>query len=391
MHTNQRPTLHGDVSQVGQRTLPSRFPSLDGWRALSILMVLGEHSIYTYDCPPRTSHRLDTIFDGSLGVRFFFVISGFLITYLLLKEHAETGALNIKRFYARRALRILPVYFVFLAVVGALQMFTPLHQPAITWIGNLTFTTNFLPLTWTTGHLWSLAVEEQFYLFWPILLCLAGLQNTRRILGLLCVPIIVAPICRAVSHAGVSPEWARPFFQPYSSLNQFDSLAVGCMAAVLLVRYYDRVPAIFNRFGSVICFTGCVFILIPQMLIKAFVAESFTATFAGSFQAFGFALLLLQSALFPRIYFPLNWRIVRQVGVLSYSIYIWQQLFCTDPANYGLPRVWFMSFHGWQWAVLVVALCSYYCLEKPLMALRARFRPSANGNASPSNTPKIAS
>lgn len=376
MHTNQRAASQNEGSEVGQETLPSRFPSLDGWRAVSILMVLGEHSIYTYDCPPRTSRVLGAIFDGSLGVRFFFVISGFLITYLLLKEHTETGSLNVKGFYARRALRILPVYFAFLAVVFALQLFTRFHQPKIAWLGNLTFTTNFLPLSWTTAHLWSLAVEEQFYLLWPILLCFVGLQNTRRILGLLCVPIVLAPICRAISHAGVSAASARPLFQTYSSLNQFDALSIGCMAAVLFVRYYDRLPRIFDRFGGIICLTGCVFVLIPQMLIKAFVAESFTATFAATFQSFGFVFLLLQSALWPKIYSPLNWRIVRQIGVLSYSIYIWQMLFCTDPSVYGLPHVWFLSFHGWWFAVLLVALCSYYLLERPLMALRSRFRPS---------------
>ena len=197
-------------------------------------MVLGEHAIYTFDCPPKVGKFLDTYFDGSLGVRFFFVISGFLITYLLLKEHAQTGKLSLQNFYARRALRILPVYFVYLAVVFALQLLTPYHQPGITWVGNLTFTTNFLPTNWTTAHLWSLAVEEQFYLLWPLILTLAGPQNLRRVLSLLCVPIIAAPVCRAISYFPMQPAVIRPFFQSYSFFYQFDSLAVGCLAAVLL-------------------------------------------------------------------------------------------------------------------------------------------------------------
>jgi len=82
--------------------LPSRLPSLDGWRALSICLVLVEHSLYTFDCPPKTGRFLQAYFDGSLGVRFFFVISGFLITYLLLKEHLETGKISLRNFYARR-------------------------------------------------------------------------------------------------------------------------------------------------------------------------------------------------------------------------------------------------------------------------------------------------
>lgn len=377
IETNQGGISDRGVPSGNEGVLPSRFPSLDGWRAVSILMVLGEHSLYTFDVPPRTGHTFETIFDGSLGVRFFFVISGFLITYLLLKEQRETGQLDLRRFYVRRALRILPVYFVFLFVVFALQLFTPLHQPGISWVGNLTFTTNFLPLFWTTGHLWSLAVEEQFYLFWPILLAFIGIRNTRRILIVLCVPIVVAPICRALGYNGIPITWLRPFFQKYSSLNQFDSLAVGCMAAVLLMNYYGRVNEIFDRFGAIICLAGCILVLIPEMLIKAYVAESFTPWLAPTLQVFGFALLLLQSILVAKFYLPLNWRIIRQIGVLSYSIYIWQMLFCSDPSTYGFPKVWFLSFHWWWLSVLLIAICSYYFLEKPLMALRSRFRPAA--------------
>jgi len=91
-----------------------RLPSLDGWRAVSILIVLGFHCTFASGFPSALRPVFHWLFDGSLGVRFFFVISGFLITWLLLCEHEQRGAINLRSFYIRRALRILPVYLVFL-------------------------------------------------------------------------------------------------------------------------------------------------------------------------------------------------------------------------------------------------------------------------------------
>jgi peptidoglycan/LPS O-acetylase OafA/YrhL len=369
----------GDANADGQSVLPSRFPSLDGWRAVSILLVLGEHSLFTFDCPSKAGKILSTYFDGGLGVRFFFVISGFLITYLLLKEHRQTGKFSLQKFYARRALRILPVYFVYLAVVFALQLLTPYRQPGITWLANLTFTTNYVPTNWTTGHLWSLAVEEQFYLLWPVALSLAGPQNLRRVLSLLGVPIVLAPICRAIAYERFAPASLEPFFQPYSFLNQFDSLAIGCLAAVLFVQYHDKISAGITRFSRTNLLAGVALVIVPQVLVKSWVAvyvpELLTETVANTFQAFGFAMLLVQSVLTPRLFGPLNWPVVAKIGVLSYSIYIWQMLFSNNPARFGLSYPWFMSFRFWWLAVLLVALCSYYFLEKPLMGFRRYFRP----------------
>jgi len=369
----------GTVIAEAQSHFPSRFSSLDGWRALSILMVMGEHSIFTVGCTPGAEKFLETYFDGSLGVRFFFIISGFLITYLLLKEHAQTGKISLRKFYARRALRILPVYFVYLAVVFVLQLCTPYSQPEITWAANLTFTTNYVPTNWTTGHLWSLAVEEQFYLLWPLALSFAGPQNLRRVLSLLCVPIIVAPICRAIAYARVAPVPLKPFFQSYSFLDQFDSLAVGCLAAVLFVHHYDKIFALLNQFSRTNLLTGVALVIVPQVLVKSWVAvyvpEALTETLANTFQAFGFAMLLMQSVMVPRLFGPLNWTIISKIGVLSYSIYIWQMLFSNNPARFGLSYPWFMSFRFWWLAVLLVAACSYYFLEKPVMTLRRHFRP----------------
>lgn len=366
------------VKVAGKESFPSRLPSLDGWRALSIFLVLGDHSVYTFDIPTRARSLFGAVFDGNLGVRFFFVISGFLITYLLLKEYAQTGALSVRNFYARRGLRILPVYLMYLGVVFVLQTFTPLRQFGSAWAANFTFTTNFVPLVWPTGHLWSVAVEEQFYLLWPILLCLAGLQNTRRILMLLLVPIVSGPISRVLSHILPSGIWISPFFQRYSSFNYFDSVALGCMSAVLLMRYRNEVRIISVRLPRAIFLASAAFIVVPQILVKCFVAAWLTVPLGPTLQAIGFSLLLLLSILSPQFFKPLNSVLVRQIGVLSYSIYIWQMLFCTNPKAFGLPHVWFLSFYGWWWMALLVAICSYYCLEKPLMSLRARLRCASN-------------
>src|SRR6266853_579283 len=100
----------------------SRLPSLDGWRALSILLVLGAHSEHTAGFPPQLDSLFKWIFDGDVGVRFFFIISGFLITWLMLHEEKHSGRVNLWHFYARRALRIIPVYCAFLCALAGLQL-----------------------------------------------------------------------------------------------------------------------------------------------------------------------------------------------------------------------------------------------------------------------------
>jgi peptidoglycan/LPS O-acetylase OafA/YrhL len=356
----------------------ARFPSLDGWRAVSILLVLGSHCKVTAGFPQSLDRVFYWLFDGDLGVRCFFVISGFLITYLLLQENIQTGSISLRNFYIRRALRILPVYFVFLLVVFLLQIFTPFHQSLVVWIGNLTFTTDFLPTTWTTGHLWSLAVEEQFYLLWPLLLVWVGLKgNGRTAFYILGISLIVAPICRVINrlaYADVLPPIFHRLFPWSSFLNYFDSLAVGCITAILLTQNKPQLSAVLNRSKWNSILLGLALVLFPYILGKMFPTAISIAALSPVFQAAGFAILILQSILSPQCFKPLNWAVVRNLGILSYSIYIWQMIFCSDPQNFGWLHVWFMSFPGWLLAALLAALLSYHGLEKPLMRLRARFR-----------------
>ena len=139
-----------------------RLPSLDGLRALSIGLVLFAHSH-----PPEKFEKV-AFYCGNLGVRIFFVISGFIITWLLLQEAKSNGGISLKDFYIRRIARIFPAYYTYLAVVFFLDRAGLLNGGSnIQRILNILFLANYGPCEGPTGVLWSLGVEEQFYLLWP--------------------------------------------------------------------------------------------------------------------------------------------------------------------------------------------------------------------------------
>jgi peptidoglycan/LPS O-acetylase OafA/YrhL len=364
-------------------TVGSRLPSLNGWRAVSIALVLVSHFPHAAGFPVA---KLYAIWwwasHGDLGVRFFFVISGFLITRLIILENDRVGHVSLKNFYIRRALRILPVYFVFILTLFWLSLFTPFRQTASIWWHNLTFTTNFvdfgsLARWWTSSHLWSLAVEEQFYLGWPAVFVFAGIAaNSRRASLLLGIPILLAPAWREMSHTGWYPPILSRLFTTFSFFNYCDSLAVGCAAAILFSRRRELVRDHLEHWLKETSIVAALLIALPAILSKLQGARFIVYPLGPTAQACGFAALLLQSIFFPNlgIYRVLNWRWVSFFGVLSYSIYIWQEIFCSSPESFGLPPVWWMSFPGWVVPVFGVAFLSYYCLERPLLKLRAKLR-----------------
>jgi peptidoglycan/LPS O-acetylase OafA/YrhL len=353
-----------------------KLPSLDGWRMVSISLVLLAHCVYATGFPENLQPGLDWFGLGDLGVRFFFVISGFLITWLLLQEQEKHAAISLKNFYIRRALRILPVYFLYLFILGFLTRYS---QSTSAWLANLTFTTNFFWSPFPTAHLWSLGVEEQFYLLWPWFLVMAFNQKESgsKLLRLLLVPLVAAPFVRMMDCKQWYPQPLHHLFQNGSFFERSDSLAYGCVAAVLLTHWRGLVELVYNKNPRRLACGGMVLLLAPAILRALHFPSRFQAASFSSMQAFGFSLLLLQSLLYPHrgFYRFLNWKWVSHLGVLSYSIYIWQQMFCgTGETMFGVKDAWWTRFPIWIAAALVVAHASYYLFEKPFFKLRAKFR-----------------
>ncbi|OYX10767.1 MAG: hypothetical protein B7Z16_18080, partial [Algoriphagus sp. 32-45-6] len=249
------------VDGAGRAVVPlgGRIPSLDGWRAFSIAMVLASHSPLMQGFPPQWQYPLGFVVDGNLGVRIFFIISGFLITWLMIKEKEKRGVISLRLFYLRRALRILPVCYVYLLVVFLLSLATPFSQGPAVWLSNLTFTTNFMldrdwqGVPWTTIHLWSLAIEEQFYLQWPpLFVCVGFLRGLRPLVFLVAAAVLVAPCARFVSNYKLYPAFCSWVFSPASFLNYFDGIAFGCAAAVLVTTQTDIVRKVFCDYRFVV-------------------------------------------------------------------------------------------------------------------------------------------
>jgi peptidoglycan/LPS O-acetylase OafA/YrhL len=341
-----------------------RFPSLNGWRAISIMLVLGNHTPVIPGFPAEHRYLFTTWIDGNLGVRFFFSISGFLITWLMLAEESEEKKVSLKNFYIRRTLRIWPVYFAYVAVFLIFQICGHSYQSAEAWRGVFTFTRNFHDQIagsdgdWVTAHLWSLSIEEQFYLFWPIIFCFFG---RRERIGFLFAAILFSIGFRTVELLGLYDRHHTHFlFQEYSTFNYLDCLGWGCLGAFALASWKARLEELATKYSPII-FPVCFSMVLVPYLVRM----------GTGIQAVGFIGLLLHSVLSPGwvFYRVLNTRWMDRIGVLSYSIYIWQQfVWALWPPFLG--RVWFL----WIPAAFGVAWMSYEFLEKPFFALRSRFR-----------------
>lgn len=327
------------------------FPQLDGFRGLAIILVLVGH----YDLS-----RLGPL--GGFGVLCFFVLSGFLITGLLCQEKATSGEIDLKRFYLRRALRILPAFLVFLitaAVLIATHRITDV--PWYTVLISFLYLNNIFGRGESLGHLWSLALEEQFYALWPGTFKKLG---ERRALQLAVVAVISISVIRAAAirlnlfdyYSSVFYE--RPWFR-------FDSILIGCCMAIWLNKRI-LASAVDNarRWMS-------PSVLLPVALIWTLWAERFPSLrpFYLTIQMVLAAAMLLHvvivpEGIWPRIFSHASFRFI---GTISYSVYLWQQIFMiSNVPDWG----WIRIFPFNVLASVFAGVASHYLIERPFLKLK---------------------
>lgn len=351
----------GSARQASSSPSPKsdHLASLDGLRAVSILLVLLGHL-------GGTTHfaRLDLgIGDyAHLGVVVFFVISGFLITTLLIKEHEKRGRVSLKLFYARRALRIFPASYAYLTCVGLLGVagWVVIRGPDL-WHA-VSYSVNYYPdRSWAIGHLWSLSVEEQFYLVWPFTFVVVGPWRSSWVTG--GVVCLLCPLARLAS-------WWFLTGTPYRDLEMFpmvcDSLAVGCLLAQGR-GWLERQQWYLRLFQPV--YSALLLLLV--LVLNRYMKHTIVSVFGVSVLNVALAILIHRSVYCSRDWFGrgLNWKPIAFIGTLSYSLYLWQQFFLDRRSH-----AWINAFPENLALTFGVALLSYLALEMPLMKLRHRLR-----------------
>ena len=366
-------------------------PELDTLRFFAFLCVFLYHLRFTLAWRPGALETItkDVLPAGALGVGLFFTLSAYLITKLLLRERAASGKVHFVYFYIRRALRIWPLYFSFLAFGTALVYFNPAFRyaavnPKYLWLMAI-FLGNCAPASWmgsaiVLAHMWSVSIEEQFYLFWPMVIREASERKLRIIAIGLMVTAWLARIAALL--AGATPLWIWTF-----TFTRLDPFAIGILlatvphASVANLRPNRRIGALFAGFAcwSVARYCGKAKVL-KYLHIGLLLKYPFAALGSGAF------LLATLGAAKAGARFTTNAALV-YLGRISYGLYVYHLFAMMFTRRYVFPlyldrlrgserQVWV----GWLVYIAIslsltvlLAAASYKWLESPFLKLKERF------------------
>jgi peptidoglycan/LPS O-acetylase OafA/YrhL len=347
-------------SRLGQKHLPA----LDGVRMLAVFLVILFH--FGLRGVP-----------GAHGVMIFFVLSGFLITWLLLQEQESTGTISLRGFYRRRTVRIFPAFYAFWVYVAVLSLvrgrdgsWAPAWS-AFFYVSNYYSALQGHPEN-AFSHTWSLSIEEQFYLLWPFvfLMCRQNLQvMTKLLVGVILVVGTHRAVLSAVFHVNQS--------YIYSAFDtRIDQLLIGCLLAVSLRR--RMLMSFWNA--------ACAHAAMPLLTVAAILASIYIGpTLLPRYRhVVGFTVEPLLMAVFlaqvialssTRLWTWLDAAPVRYLGRISYSLYLYQQVTLSPVRRilgaYPETVQLFVAIA----VTIVVASMSYYFIERPFMQWKHR-RPA---------------
>jgi len=340
-----------------------RIKSLDGLRGIAILLVLTFHLL--------NFGFLYPIFSlGWIGVELFFVLSGFLITGILLDTKSQSGF--IRSFLIRRALRTMPLYY---AVIAVFAIIAP-HFAPTNWFSQYqlffwTHTSNFLfamkgglrPL----GHFWSLAIEEQFYLFWPFVMLVF---NQKKLIGLSIFLVALGIFLRIYFHS-YTPIFTVP-------LKHLDGILIGSIAAVLVRSNPQILSQHIKKIFAVVTIVFIFFIAFNLNTPAGLLGNSFALTIIGLF----FGSLLLLSLYSPLVEKFLSNKFLFFFGKYSYGMYVFNSILYHFSNWAGADRLdsnqRLLVYSGMFLLTVVISYCSYHLFESKFLQLKNRFSPAAS-------------
>jgi peptidoglycan/LPS O-acetylase OafA/YrhL len=361
-YDNQVPTLNR-TSNVSHR---GYLPTLDGWRAIAIVgVILCHDSLHTLG-PLSTKWFF---LEGGKGVDVFFAISGILICSRLLEEERLRGCISLRNFYVRRAFRILPAAFVYLAAIALLAAAGCIIVHPGEWFGAILFCRNYLslirlkavaPPAWFTGHFWSLSVEEHFYFLLPGILVIFRGRSRILVLSMLTVMVIGNRGLQLIT---------RPYdiIQFHTDV-RLDSLLIPALLTVIIRTMPERT---------------IVYKILRYWPLFALAAMAVISVDSGSFlQTIAIPLLMacvvMGSILHSKnpLGHLLEMAPIRYLGRISYSLYLWQMLFFTGHLYKSEPLGFLERWPSNFIATFLIAAASYHFLEIPMIRLGHKLAPS---------------
>jgi len=360
------PKTNGSLSRalLDRMSSTSNIAALDAVRGIAALMVVVAHTF-----GPRQL--------GATAVAIFFVLSGFLITWLLVRESDATGRISLKDFYTRRALRIFPAFYVFWLVCVSAAALRGVHVPwREAWSSFFYMGDYYNAFKQTAGGImgitWSLGVEEKFYLLWPFVFAVLH-RNPEKLLKYSCLLIMVIWAYRVV----LSTAFSLPIdYLRYAFESRFDNILYGSALALAvkarklepILQAADKLPALPIALTAV---------LLGSTVLEGRVSPAYHYIFGMSFDSLIIAIALIQFVYLATLrgWTLLDHPVLKFLGRISYSLYLYHTVVIALAFHY-LPDLRLRWVYPLIYAgSIAVAYTSYRLIEKPFLKLKAHFSP----------------